>query len=241
MKLIPILLLALAAVPAISACADAQPAPARPAAAADSVRALLPVGTLRVDVMDMAASPRMNELTQRLQAAAQANQAWFQEAIRRSTPGEPLPYDPRLGMTEAEYQEYLGLARSLTLRKVAEAQLTVREEGARLVFDGGSSFPDLTGVAIDLASDELLTPLGTVRGSKPLHVPEGTAAGAWDGVRWRLEELSADAADGKVISLSLGRRREDGRGILYWELREIRGGRPVRRMVRILYYGLPAR
>lgn len=206
----------------------------------DSVRALLPAGTLRMDAMDLAPSPRMAELAARLQAAIQRNPEWFQEQVRRARPGEPLPYDERLGLTRAEYDEYQRLAAGMGLRKVAEAPLTVRAEGSRLVFDGGAGLADLTGVAIDLQADRLLTPLGDAGGSREVHNDgEGAAMGAWDGRTWSLEEVSPDGRDGKVVSLSVGRLRESGRGVLYWQARQVRGGQPVLRIVRILFYDVP--
>ncbi len=233
-----LLYLALSAV--LTLAAPASAGAQRTAFPLDSVRALLPSGTLRVDAMDVAPSPRMAQLTERLQAAIQHNSEWFQQQVRRARPGEPLPYDERLGLTRAEYEEYLRLARSMGLRKVAEAPLRVRAEGQRLVLDGGTGMPDLTGVTIELAADQLVTPLGTVTGSREVHNDgEGAAIGAWDGRTWRLEELSADERDAKVISLSVGRLRESGRGMLYWEARQVRGGQPVSRIVRILFFDPP--
>lgn len=223
---------ALALAPAASARAQAFPL--------DSVRALLPAGTLRVDAMDVAPAPRMAELAQKFQAAAQRDPQWFQQHVRSARPGEPLPYDAKLGLTREEYDEFLRLAGSMGLRKVAEAPLAVRAEGSRLVFDGGAGMPDLTGVAIDLASDQLVTPLATVAGSREVHNDgAGAGIGPWDGRTWSLEELSEDGRDGKVVSLSVGRLRESGRGVLYWQLRQVRGGQQATRMVRILFYDLP--
>jgi hypothetical protein len=229
----------LAAAPAVVVRAEAQ-APTAAGAALDSVLALLPAGTLTVDVMDVAASPRLMELTQQLQAAIRADPAWFQEAVARATPGEPLPYNAKLGLTEAEYQEYLRLAGNLTLRKVTSAPLTVRAEGGQLVLDGGAAFPDLTGIKLDPAADELTTPLGVIRGSNEVHSDgENAAVGAWDGRRWRLEQGSVQGGDAKLVELSLGRLRENGRGVFYWQLHEQRDGRVAQRMVRILYFDPP--
>ncbi|HEX2078570.1 MAG TPA: hypothetical protein VHG08_12700 [Longimicrobium sp.] len=206
----------------------------------DSVRVLLSPGSHRMDAMDIAPSPRMEELTARLQAAIQRDPEWFQEQVRRAPAGEPLPYDQRLGLTRVEYDEYQRLAANMGLRKVAEAPLTVRAEGSRLVFDGGAGFADLTGVAIDLQADRLVTPLGDASGSREVHNDgERAAMGAWDGRTWSLEEVSPDGRDGTVVSLSVGRLRESGRGVLYWQARQVRGGQPVLRIVRILFYDVP--
>ena len=230
------LYLALFALLAFVPCgrADAQAFPL------DSVRALLPPGTLRVDAMDLVPPPRMTELSQKFQAAVRQDVEWFQQHVRSTPQGEPLPYDARLGLTREEYDEFLRLATNVGLRKVAEAPLVVRAEGSRLVFDGGAGMPDLTGVAIDLAADRLVTPRDTVAGSDEVHNDGARAAmGPWDGRTWDLEQLSEDARDGRLVSLSVGRLRESGRGVLYWQMREVWGGRQTARIVRILFYDVP--
>jgi hypothetical protein len=228
----------------LALCATFAFAPVSPAAAQafplDSVRALLPAGTLRVDAMDVAPAPRMTELAQKFQAAVQRDPEWFQRHARTARPGEPLPYDPKLGLTREEYDEFLRLANTMGLRKIAEAPLAVRAEASRLVLDGGTGMPDLTGVVLDLAADQLVTPLATVTGSREVHNDgAGAAMGAWDGREWSVEELSEDGRDGMVVSLAVGRLRESGRGMLYWQLRQVRGGQQAVRMIRILFYDLP--
>src|SRR5687767_2594445 len=88
----------LCAAAVLAVMGPAAPAAAQALAAGmDSVRTLMPVGTFSVDVMDVAPSPRLNELSRRMQASVRADSAWFMAAIRRAEPGQPLPYDPRLG------------------------------------------------------------------------------------------------------------------------------------------------
>jgi hypothetical protein len=224
----------LALAPEASAFAQARAFPL------DSVRAVLPAGTLRMDAMNVAAAPRMVELSQKLQAAVRQNEAWYQQHLRTRRPGEPLPYDARLGLTREEYDEFLRLAGSLELRKVAEVSLVVRATGARLVFDGGTEMPELTGVAIDLEADQLVTPLATITGSREVHNDdEGAALGTYDWRTWSHEELSADGRDGKVVSLSVGRLRKSGRGIIHSEMRQVQDGRQTSRVIRTLFYDVP--
>jgi hypothetical protein len=223
-----------ALVPADSASAQTRAFPL------DSVRALLPVGTLRVDAMDFAPSPRMVELSQKLQAGARQNEAWYQQHLRTRMPGQPLPYDARLGLTREEYDEFLRLAGTLELRKVAEMPLVVREAGARLVFDGGAGLPDLTGVVIDLAADQLVTPLATVTGSREVHNDdEGAALGTYDWRLWSHEELSADGRDARVVSLAVGRLRRSGRGVIHLDMRQVQDGRQTSRVIYTLFYDVP--
>ncbi len=204
-----------------------------------AVRAYLPPGEFTVDAMDVQTSPRHTELAQRLQAAMQREPAFFQEMVRRAAPGEPLAYDARMGISRGEYAEFLGLARTPTLAKVASAPLVVRREGRRLVFDGGRGLPDLTGVAIDLDDGSLSTPLGRIGSWERVRNDDAVGGmGAWEGIRWEAEEMTDDQTTGSVVSLLIA-RLASGRGAIYWQMRRIENGIPTMRIVRILYFDPP--
>ncbi|HYW13053.1 MAG TPA: hypothetical protein VE871_13930 [Longimicrobium sp.] len=227
------LLLTIAALAAVSAasCADTPPPVARPAVAMDSLRALLPAGTFTVDVMDVVDPPRLTELQDRLYASA-----WYMDAVSR-TAGEP-PYDAAMGLTEAEHREYLGLWGNPVMSKVAESQLTVQDLGTRVVLNGGEAFPDLTGVVVDFAADQVTTSIGVMRGSTEVH-PDSTPLGAWDGRAWGMEEGSRESGHIKVAALSLGRLRENGRSVLIWRMGEVRTGQVVQMRMRAFRFDPP--
>jgi hypothetical protein len=89
------------------------------------LQGLLPQGRVNVEVLEMWSPPGLAVLTQRLQQAAQADPTWFQEQVRRAVPGQPLPYHPKLGLTESEYQEFLALSDSVQMKPVRTAHITV--------------------------------------------------------------------------------------------------------------------
>lgn len=217
---------------------------AETAAPADSTQSLIPVGTVRATSMDLVAPPRLQELMRRFQATAQRDPQWWMEYVKANArPGEPLPYHPNLGLSEAEYREMLGMSDEMRLAPVGEGELTVRTEGdSRYVLDGGRAFPDLTGIAIDLARNRVETPLGVLTPGDPIEPSPGQAAtGPWHGVRWELEDFDPDAMTGTVVKLSLGRLEESGRGILHYDARRMADGKLQTRVVRVLTYELPMR
>src|SRR5687767_11821733 len=79
------------------------------------VREWLPTGRVAVEVMEQHAPPRLAELTQKFQAAVAKNPGWFQEHVRQTPDGEPIAYDARTGLTEAEFQEFLVLPESIRM------------------------------------------------------------------------------------------------------------------------------
>jgi hypothetical protein len=225
--------------------AGSTPRPARPTSIReqdfDLARAL-PVGTLTVDIMELAASPRVDELTKKLQLAVAENQEWWQEYLQEHAEERPLPYHPNMGLSEAEYEEFLAQADELSVAKTGEATLQVRAsvEGL-LVLDGGEELPELTGLTFDLERNVLETPYGTTTDYETLH-PRKSALGSWDGVQWSLEDAeSTDIATmtATVAKLALGTLKESGRQVLYYDVKRVEDGAAVEQITIILYYDLP--
>ncbi|WP_019588509.1 hypothetical protein [Deinococcus apachensis] len=51
-------------------------------------------------------APDILDIGRRMLAAARENLEWNLEQLRDARPGEPLPYDPRLGVTREEYGRF---------------------------------------------------------------------------------------------------------------------------------------
>jgi len=250
MNMFRVVLLALAANFPVAGCAGAQsagPEAARRAhgTPADSaLRALVPTGTTAVWVMGMVPPAGPNEIMLRLQAAMRRDQAfWQQYILEHSRPGQPLPYHVNMGVTRAEYDEALRLMRQIRLAKVGEATLTVRDEGnGPLVLDGGRALPQLTGVVIDLAANQVQTPFGVAaRRTRVSPGPEQAATGPWEGELWSREAISGGGSNGVSIKFGVGRLQEGGRGILYYEVKQVAGGRVASQASSILTYDIPSR
>lgn len=124
-------------------------------------------GKFTVDVMELAAPPRANELNQRLKQAVGQNPNWWLEHVKKASPGEPLPYDARLGLSKTEYDEFLELSKKMTTVKKAEATILVVDKGDDVyVLDGGQQLQDfITGIEIDLRNDKVRTPFGNLTGT----------------------------------------------------------------------------
>jgi len=166
--------------------------------------------------------------------------AWFTEYVKTSAKdGEPLPYHPKMGLTEAEYHEMLQLAKENRMVPASHAQVEFRRVTAtRFELDGGNELPELTGVVIDLDADKVTTPLGVaeVRGVVEAS-PDQKATGPWEGIHWSSTQLDESRMTGFMVSFNLGRLTESGRGILYYSARRLTSG-SVDRVTRVLTYPL---
>jgi len=107
----------------------------------DDLKALLPNGTTKADIMDgVKASPRYLDLQNKFLIGVRKHQEWFleQQKIVEKT-GKPLDYHPNLGMTEAEFNELKNLMESGTgieLVSSGTESLTIKWHGDSIKFEG---------------------------------------------------------------------------------------------------------
>ena len=204
-------------------------------------REVIVVGRLTVDVMELVIPQRVTDLTQRLLKAVRENPDWWSEHVKQAKPGEPLPYDSRLGLSESEYNEFLALSKKMTMRKKAEATLIVSTDGDDVyLLDGGQALPDFTGIEIDLKNDLVCTPFGVATKRSEIHAPEDSALGAWDGVQWKLENPGPNGITGTFAKLAVGRQKRSGRCVIYYDAKKF-GLDEMTRISNVLIYDLPAK
>jgi len=198
-------------------------------------------GHLTVDVMEIAAPPRLNELVRRFQQALGENPGWWLEHVKNSKPGEPLPYDSRLGLSEAEYNEFLALSKKMTVQKKSEASLTITTKADDVyVFDGGQMLPDFSGIEIDLTNDVVRTPFGILTERSEINASEDSALGAWVGTQWKLEKTDPNGITGMVANLAVGKLKQSGRCVIYYDVRKVSLDGKVR-ISHVLNYDMPPR
>lgn len=198
-------------------------------------------GRFAVDVMQMVGPPRANELAQRLQQVVRANPDWWLEHVKKSKPGEPLPYDARLGLSEAEYDEFLVLSSKMTTQKKDEAMLIVaKKNDDAYVFDGGQALPDFTGIEIDLKNDWVRTPFGVLTERSEIDASDASALGAWVGTEWKLVKLDANGVTGTIAKLAVGQLKRSGRCVIYYDVKKISPDGKTR-IAHVLNYDVPVR
>ncbi len=225
---------------ALPGTALTQSKPQSPPVPGMAVAALLTTGTIAVDVMQFSAPPRLTELTARLQQAAQRDPEWFTAYVQSATPGEPLPYHPKLGLSEPEYREMLALTGSTRLAPVARAELTIEAMPYGWELDGGEALPELRGVEIDTLLGQIRTPMGrTTEVTAILASEHQRATGPWDGVQWKHQDSTILSGHGTSITFALGRLRDSGRVLLYYDAGQLVGGRMAARATRVLTFAPP--
>lgn len=205
------------------------------------LREVIPQGPVQVDVMQLGLARRALELAQRLEANVAQHPQWWDEHVRSAPAGEPIPYDPRMGITEEEYAEFLDLASRSTLVKVGEATLDFEWTGSRRVRLGAEGeLAALDGIEIDVVLQQARSRFGPLPERVEIdNTLETGPTGPWRGVQWSGEVVEPERSFGASVQLAIGRLSRDGRGILYYDAHWIDGD-AIDRAVLILLYDLPS-
>jgi hypothetical protein len=189
------------------------------------LRGLLPRGRVTVEVLEMWSPPRLTVLTQRLQQAIQADPAWWQEHVRKAVPGEPLPYDAKLGLTEAEYRDFLALTDSVQMKPVRTADIVIEPSPGGWRFGTASSIAALRNVEIDTVTNVVHSQFGDLGAADPITPGAGQrATGPWGGPRWNLEVVDTTTLTGTVAQFAIGKHTETGRTIIYYDAKRMNSG-----------------
>jgi hypothetical protein len=187
-----------------------------------SVEALLPSDGTTADVMQMTYPRGMDELTKKLAQAIAKNPDWWAEHVKKAKPGQPVAYDVRLGLTQEEYTEYLSLSKKAVFKKVKTAKLNVKRNGERVVLSFDDRLPNLKPIELDLKADVVITTYGTAADRSQITASEAQkATGPWDGVQWKLVSVEEKPARSTSIQFALGKLKESGRGILYYNVSQV--------------------
>ncbi len=173
---------------------------------------LAKVDRIEVDVMEPATTPEIDALTRRFQLAVAANRDWFVEHSKKAKPGEPLPYDPRLGLTRDEYDKMTAAMKNLKLRKQRTAVITIGQQAeGEYVVNGDQSLPALSGVGVDLVQDNVSSLYAEAKNGKPLDTTDSALVGAVRGADWRYSYVSDDRNTTVFFTFAVGQLKGQGK------------------------------
>lgn len=112
---------------------------------------LLKTGNHKADIMDsLKMSPKMMEITMRLQRAFQENYSWFVDYMKNVPEGQPLPYHEKMGISKTEYEEFLHAGENTEVVPSAIESLAIQKSGEVISFKGTGRLVIFDSIKIDL-------------------------------------------------------------------------------------------
>ena len=164
--------------------------------------------------------PELEKYVALVEEAAQKNPEWFAEHSKKSAPGVPLPYDPKLGLTEEQYADYLKLWDSREFRAMEPVvlQLTEAKDGTWSILTVGGTNP-ISTLKYDPAKDVFVSPNGTLARLEDVKADKRSILGAWGGHEWRFEE---ETSLGKTKeNFAIGKTDDGEFGMLVYRMQEV--------------------
>ncbi len=175
-------------------------------------------------VMATAVPQEVDSLTQKFQAAMQNDLEWFQAFFAENGKVHPIPYHPRIGLTEVEFRRYLELVADLKWQKIGAITLTIKHlknGGIQLLSEGDTS--PLNEIRIFPGKGFVETSYGNLNEFSEVSSsnPDG-AIGRWSGAQWKKSERVNDKL--VAVKLAIGKRTDHGDGIIYYDVKDFTHG-----------------
>lgn len=162
----------------------------------------------------------------KFQKAIAKDPEWFMEHTKSVPEGQPMPYDPKMGITQAEYQQILSMSKKMKLVKGKSVKLT---------------FTSLSDNKVKITTDDLQNPLNDiVIGDKEMGVTTrygqltefhtinnadpNAITGPWKGVQWSIQSSEKDLKEkgfSMNIKFAIGELENKKQGIIYYNVLDL--------------------
>jgi hypothetical protein len=190
-----------------------DPAPAATRAAASTGNAgavvashlemseLLPERPLNGEIVEIGVDPKITNLAARF-ALATKDPVLGPQLMKKAKPGEPLPYDPRMGLTQAEYAVLLAGMNKMRLQPVRQVTISIaRETGGRLALRSPAHPILADGFIFDERANSLSLPsMGQQTGRYFMNRKSPIAPN--DGYEWSFKQLNPSRSKSVQVTLS---------------------------------------
>lgn len=202
-------------------------APAAFAADVPKPIAFMPAGEFVKGAITVVVPPEaLEKYVAKVDAAALSDPEWFKEQSKKAGPGVPLPYDPKIGLTETEYEEYLKLWDEREFKAVEAVILQLKQQGdgkwgitaAMGNKEGAGSLP-ISTLKYDAEKDIFLSPNGTLERLEDVKADKRSILGEWSGSEWKFEE---ETSLGKTKeNFAIGKTGDGKFGLIVYRIQEV--------------------
>ncbi|MEO7098455.1 MAG: hypothetical protein ABI162_03775 [Luteolibacter sp.] len=164
--------------------------------------------------------PEIDKYVAKVQDAAKKDPKWFREFSGQSTPGAPLPFDAKLGLTNEEYNEYLKLWNKREFKPIEDVMVLLRQSaGNTWTLSATGTASTLTTLRYVEKEDIFRSPNGEMKRIKDIQADPASILGEWTGHEWKFEE---ETGLGKVKeNIAVGHFTDKKYGIIVYRAQEL--------------------
>jgi len=167
----------------------------------------------------------------RFNNAIATNKEWFTAYSSHLSPGQPLPYDEKFGITREEYERIKSIDKVHPALKAVDTQrISILRQDDRISFKGEGEGRILDYLQFDLGRNVLLFAGDTIPFAAGMNTTTAMAYGLFNSYTWRLQRtdvsggLQADQLTVRVIEIELGLHQSDNKPLLRIQYQDVDHG-----------------
>lgn len=158
----------------------------------------------------------------KVKAAAEKDPEWFKTYSKDAKPGVPLPFDEKLGITKAEYQDYLALWDKREMKPVPQGELILRLEDKgddMWIIRVSGLGSDITALRYNAKEDIIVSTSGNLTRIANVDADPQSILGGWKGREWKMEK--EDDFGITKENFAIGKLNDGSYGLLVYRLQEV--------------------
>jgi hypothetical protein len=156
-----------------------------------------------------------------VEVAARKDPKWFREHTQTAKPGAPVPFDEKLGLTKAEYDEYLKLWAQREFKPIGEdivLLLRQRSEDKWVITATGNASA-LSILSYSAKEDAFTSANGKLTRKEDIKTEADSILGAWTAAEWKFEEESSLGMTKEHIAV--GKMNDGKYGLVVYRFGEV--------------------
>jgi hypothetical protein len=176
---------------------------------------------------------------EKVKEASQNDREWFEKYSADAQPGVPLPYHEKLGLTKAEYDQYLTLWEQRDFKKIQDLAVRLEKMGDQWVIRVGGAGAKITLLRYHEEKDEFKSPNGTLRRIEDIKAAPESILRGWTGHEWKFEEKGALGTTKE--NFAIGKTEDEKSGLLVYRLQDMSAsGRALYDQSVLIRFDLPS-
>lgn len=162
----------------------------------------------------------IEKFVRKVEVSARKDPKWFREFSTQSKPGEPLPFDEKLGLTKAEYDEYIALWARREFKPIEETVLLLRSVSSDAwILNATGKASNLSTIRYQPKDDVFRSPNGELKRISDIKTDSTSILGEWTGMEWKFEE---ESSLGKIKeNLAIGLFADGKHGLVVYRAQEL--------------------
>ena len=157
----------------------------------------------------------------KVEKAASKDPDWFTEYSAKAKPGEPLPYNEKLGITTEEYEDYLKLWAKREFKPVTDDLMLMlrKSSGDTWTVTATGAASAISTLRYDPKKDVFRSPNGEMKRLEDVKADAESTLGSWTGAEWRFEE---ETSLGKTKeNIAIGKYTDKPYGLIIYRVQEV--------------------